>query len=598
MRKNKKRFGRVYGSKVTDYLSLNTGIEIYDLAGHSEYHSSHAAMLESLCLKSPAIFVLMVDLTKSEEQLRKELYKWANFLGIQSSGITSHVIVVGSHKDKISRKSDELKSKSYFVEQCAKDTLKDQHLAGFVALDSRQLSSENLQPFLQLLAESVNALFVPNVHEKMSFDCHLLYFFLQQEVKEKAISFGSLQNLISKEPSLSCLRDPVKIASMLETIASKGLLLFLRSSKHPSTSCIVMDKIGLLQEVNGRLFAPSFFKEHCPISSNTGVVPLSNLQQFFPNYDSNILVAFMISLQFCRPINSKVLARVTTNMSPDSVTTDQLFYFPALVRVERSHNFSISKGLGWSVYCPNRRKFLTRRFQDSLLLDIAYTFCNPIPTPPELEHPDEAGRKLDRRCTVWKNGIHWTTENGIEAMVHITEENRCVSFVVSFNQAIPYKSLELCSSLIDKILTMKKELCPSVDIIEYLVSPSHLSLLFGRTLSQLTVFEMKDVSRCILLRNQFVLDVKGKERISAAALISTDPYLILRPTTVQELFESNKSTELVPACLLEEIRHHIQEIFIPQNSTYGSLQKQLNKMSIFAGRNPLVSMSDGMQVWI
>ena len=198
---------------------------------------------------------------------------------------------------------------------------------------------------------------------------------------------------------------------------------------------------------------------------------------------------------------------------------------------------------------------------------------------------------------MWKNGIHWTTENGIEAMVHITEENHCVSFAVSLDEEFPSKSLELCSSLITKILTMKKELCPSVDVIEYLISPSHLSLLFEKTLSQLTVFEMKDVARCILCRNRFVLDVKGKDRISAAALISTDPYLILRPTTVQELFDSNKLTELVPAGLLEEVQHHIQEIFVPENSTYESLQKQLNKMSIFAGRNPLVSMSDGIQVW-
>ena len=79
LRENKKLLGRVYDSKVTEHLSLNNSIEIYDLAGHSEYQSSHAAMLESLCLEAPAVFLLMVDFTKSDDQLRKELYKWADF---------------------------------------------------------------------------------------------------------------------------------------------------------------------------------------------------------------------------------------------------------------------------------------------------------------------------------------------------------------------------------------------------------------------------------------------------------------------------------------------------------------------------------------
>ena len=96
LREKKKLLGRVYGSRVTEYISLNTSIEIYDLAGHSEYHSSHAAMLESLCLEAPAIFVLMVDLTNSDDQLKKELYKWADFLEIQSKRISCRVIIVGS----------------------------------------------------------------------------------------------------------------------------------------------------------------------------------------------------------------------------------------------------------------------------------------------------------------------------------------------------------------------------------------------------------------------------------------------------------------------------------------------------------------------
>ena len=414
MRENKELLGWVYGSNVTQQLILKTNIEIYDLAGHSEYHSSHSAMLESLCLESPATFILIVDLTKSENQISQQLYKWSNFLQIQSNDVSSPVIVLGSRKDKFSGKPDLLQCKCNFVEHCAKDALENLHFVGIVALDTRQLSSDNIQPFLRLLAKSVNDLITPGVHDKISFACHLLYAFLKKEVKEKAISFEWLQNLVSNGAVLHCLSDPLELASMLESIADKGLLLFLRNSKHLSSSCIVIDKISLLHEVNGILFAPAFFKEHRPIASNTGIVPLSHLQAIFPHYNPEILVAFLTSFQFCRPLDPAVLDRVTTNFLPATATREQLLYFPALVSVERKSDLTIPKGVGWCAYCPNPRKCLTRHYNDSLFLDLAYSFCSSIPTPPKPEHPNEAVvRKLNRSCTVWKNGIQgrWHPSN-------------------------------------------------------------------------------------------------------------------------------------------------------------------------------------------
>ena len=199
LRENKKLLGRVYGSRVTKYLRLNSNIKIYNLAGHSAYQSSHTAMLESLCLEAPSVFVLMVDLTKSDEQLRMELYKWAEFLEVQSSGISCRVIILGSRKDQFSTKPEFLDRKCKFLEQCAKDALRKQQFAGFVALDARQLSSSNIHPFLQLLAKNVNDQIILQVHDKMSFGCHLLYSLVREQVKENTISFQHLQNLVSKK---------------------------------------------------------------------------------------------------------------------------------------------------------------------------------------------------------------------------------------------------------------------------------------------------------------------------------------------------------------------------------------------------------------
>ena len=529
-------------------LSANTGIEIYDLAGHEEYLSSHSAIMASLCLESPAVFVLMVDLTKPSRQLSKEIYKWSNLIEIESSSISASVIVVGSRKDKLSSEPQLLARKCEFVQRIAKDALGKQHFAGFLALDSRQLSSENTKPFLTILTKSINDLAAPRV-KKMRFSCHLLCAFLTQVVEAKAISFGSLQELVSRHVALSPFSEPAMLTSSLGTLADKGLILFLRDNDRLSSSCIVIDKAQLLQEINGTLFAPTSFEEHRDqISSNTGIVPVSLLREIFQHY-RDILVAMLTSLQFCRLVEPALLANIRTNLSPESATKDELFYFPALVSAERPSDLSITEGFGWCTYCTNRRQCLTQRCHDAILLDSAYDHCLLYPAPPDLEYPnEELVRKLCRSCTVWKNGIYWITDKGTQVTVQVSDENRCVSLLVSSNRECPGESLELRSSVIDTIRSKLNELCSSVEVHEYLISPSQLSHVPDCNFSELTVFAMEDVARNVRDKSPFVFDTKRRERINLEHLLHFDPYTsVLPPTAVQELFASDKWSEPVPA---------------------------------------------------
>ena len=42
---------------------------LYDFAGQHEYYSSHAAVMENLILPSPPLFLLLIDISKSKEEL-------------------------------------------------------------------------------------------------------------------------------------------------------------------------------------------------------------------------------------------------------------------------------------------------------------------------------------------------------------------------------------------------------------------------------------------------------------------------------------------------------------------------------------------------
>ena len=190
-----------------------------------------------------------------------------------------------------------------------------------------------------------------------------------------------------------------------------------------------------------------------------------------------------------------------------------------------------------------------------------------MPTPPDPEHPNQTlVLNLCRGCTVWKGGIYWETDEGTQAMVQVTEENHCISLLVSLNQECPADSLDLCSSMIDLIRSKQKELCSSIEVYEYLISPSELSHVPHRNFSQLTVFAIEDVAKSVWDKKWFVFDSKRKERISLECLQHFDPQQVLPPTAVQQLFASDKSSEPVPA-------------------------------SFFAGRNPLVSGFSDRCVW-
>ena len=92
----------------------------------------------------------------------------------------------------------------------------------------------------------------------------------------------------------------------------------------------------------------------------------------------------------------------------------------------------------------------------------------------------------------------------------------------------------------------------------------------------------------MLLQSKFVRDVDQKEEISSHSLLLADPYLILPPTLVQQLFHPKKADELVLSSSLKVIHHHFTNIPVPVKMTYQSLQKQLNNLSVFAGRNSMV----------
>ena len=64
-------------------------------------------------------------------------------------------------------------------------------------------------------------------------------------------------------------------------LSDKGHILFLPSETPQGVSFVIIDKTALLGEINGTVFAPEDFKQHCELATSTGVVPRSKLAKQF-----------------------------------------------------------------------------------------------------------------------------------------------------------------------------------------------------------------------------------------------------------------------------------------------------------------------------
>ena len=558
---------------------------LYDFAGHKEYYSSHAAVLENLLLRSPAVFIILADLTLSIKIIERELYYWFNFIENVSTLLErpSQTIVVGSRADLL---SDDDVDISTDVAQIAKKATSNQTYSGFRAMDCHRPGGKGVQDFLLLLAESCQA--VLDRSDSISYYCHVLYSFLLT-LQVIAISLKDLTTKLTELNDSSLPSNTTVLIDFLVTLSDRGLVLFLNCDN--SSSWIIIDKAALLKEVNGTLFAPKAIpRVYRNVASNTGLVHVSALKETFPQYDTDMLVGFLRNLEFCHVIDPITLKYISTNVSL-SLSPNDLLYFPALVKTQAPSNISITNGVGWTLWCSDPNQFLSTRFLHVLLLHLAYdSNCLPCCDDDKLI-TNETVQQLTRGCDIWINGIHWLNELGYEAMVEVTEHNRCVTVVVSQHNDI--RCRQFFCSLIEKVYVLQHRLCQACKTTTYLISPDCVANIRDIEVENRVLYAITDIARSVLCNNKVVINSKRRRRGDITEIVGNEePYLYLSSLVIQALF--NENDQNLP--LHDDYLHHIQEKCTHVMSSYPScegftrisVRNHLNQFSIFGGCNPLV----------
>ena len=558
---------------------------VYDFAGQQEYYSSHAAVLEQVMRRSAAMFFCLIDLRKSNKRICQSVHYWLSFIDNACSTAEgrSHVLIVGSHADQVTSSVEEKSSLLQTI--IATRRVKRQEYVGCIAMDCRRPNTDASRRLITTLANSQKAISAsqPVIH----YYSHVVYAFLRTKLSVVGCTLHNLVSAIAKENDCSLPSDQSVLIEILTTLSDKGLILFIH---HPHSSWVVVKTNALLNEINGTLFAPRQFKEHRDIlASNTGIVSTSSLQSVFPHYNTDMLVGFLQSLDFCQPVEPAVLEKTNLQTTPSHSTADLLF-FPGLVQSERPDSL-IEQGalkFGWCLGCVDPEQYFSSRFLHILLLSVAYRFSQSVQ-----RKVTSTLCGLQRRCNVWKNGISWTDSDNITTLIELLDNNQWVLVAMSCSKDRPMEHAKLRSSLISLVHRLHQEHCPQVEVCECLVSPDLIERYpLDSQLPDSDLFYIQDVAVSILQRKPSILSQSEYciGRLPTQSL-PLEPYHLLSPSSVCELFNTSKADQPVPATLLCEVQKRFSLQLRKKPLVYKELRKHLDKLSLFTGRNPLVSCS-------
>ena len=623
-------------------------VTIYDLAGQLEYYSSHDALVESLTSSSTAIFIAVVKFNESEAEVIRTLRYWISFIENCCSRVeaTAHLMVIGSWADKVKEAIDQ---KWLKIQKACIFSSSPLHFVGFTALDCRKLASSGLNNICDTIGSSCTALREAAEQKEIVYP-HLLHAFITTKLSsEVACSVRELCTLITAEDDDLLPTEVNLLSPLLSSLSDRGHLLYLPNKEDFEAGWVVISKQAVLSEINGTIFAPENFKQHHDIATSTGVVPKSKIACVFAEkYNVGMILSVLTLFEFCQEIkDSFTLSLIASNdpskdgataMTTSDESSESYYFFPALVQVEHPTDVWQSSGpgqyqSGWCLQCSKDGQYLTPRFLHVLLLRLAFSFA----LQPDSSQQDEASPVLRRRCAIWKNGIQWLDQDGVETIIEVSEQNKLVLLMMSCPEGEEMACVRLRSSLISKILEAKEELCPGISTTELLIDQSNLSNYPLPSSSELTLYTMVDqVVKAVREHKLFAIDRTGRRKMKLVDGLHFEPYLGMHKQLIDQLFDKDLANHEVGDDFLHDLATNIYPKFMQQlptemvlrmfnisdsrlfysyfeqfpserdnpvmrcfrllltwkncdtgGSTYQSLRTTLDKYSIFRGRNPV-----------
>ena len=552
-------------------------VNIYDFAGHEEYHVSHEILLEQT---SHPLILLTVDISLPLQIIEKQLLYWLSML---SNFQTSHVVVIGSHADLVR----EMKIINQKIASLV-STESSIWYHGFIQCDCRYSNSSGLNLLRQQLKsifrsiQVILALCESNDSNRL---CASLMHILKYSIPEKAIISMSEVMKHIKESAYEEFLDVSLLVQTCNLLSSNGHLLFMSHENNIlEKSLLVLNKRVILQEVHACL---RDIKAYLP--NEFGLIKENELREILSESLKNMLepeqaIKYLIFTQFCTEVASDQLIS-----PPDGEKNVTYYFFPNLALASRPGDLLPPGDLKythlytWCLKCSHARQFFTPRYLHTLFIQL-------------IKCEKNVREKLEYK--IWNKGILIVHNNGTRSIIEVTDQTTRVSLAIQCVEGCESCLVKQRSLLISLIKSMAHKICPRVKVEEFFIlsqntfPPENSQLVSIARIAHSLIDSLETVSYNDgdILQHALVKD-----------LLYFDSLLVIEGLILRDIFTQYQSNNVVPLATVTRIHsavetcRELQEWFEDETGqcrrdmTYSQLYRELIKYSIFTVKNSDVS---------
>ena len=123
---------------------------------------------------------------------------------------------------------------------------------------------------------------------------------------------------------------------------------------------------------------------------------------------------------------------------------------------------------------------------------------------------------------MWKHGIAWWTNDGIETIVEVGLQCRWVAVMLRCPDTRKVQCAELRTKVINTVLKTKQDFCPAIGMKEFLIAPSGLQYPFEG--KNLILYNMREIARVVMKGDEYPKNTKGKSAIHISQLLPFEPF--------------------------------------------------------------------------
>ena len=464
------------------------------------------------------IFLVVVNLTKDIHSINDELGYWFSFISYNKIFKQCTIILIGSHADLVS--DAESGQKIEFMKPFEHDLEATCKIIDCLSINCRKpRSSKCVQSSLLKTISSAP-------EYSLTEEAAILLGLLEKDFKD--VVTCDLQTLLSQieDTGIHLPNTANSLYPLVEELHTVGLLMIIRREGDKLEDCLLLLGISkLTNEVHQILFSDASTQKHDKKShchgASMGILPYTFLKEILPEY---ISIDCLVQLQYCQEINHAEVKFDHSIVPTEDPSAPRLLYFPALCTAERKKSIitpdDYTYSIGWFAECQSKFDYFPSRYLHVLLLRLAFSFAHPV-TPcaaeGESEHVVDV-LKSNCRCTMWKNGIHWHMEEGVECIVELVNNSKGLVVITKsrIEEERKCKCTEMLIKIIDLAVQAKEEFCHTITLKEFLMplDPKDTSSFRERD----NLFDLRDLDRVLREGKPVVLSITGKQKVESSCL--------------------------------------------------------------------------------